>query len=270
MAVQDFTGKNIQDTYQRVVQTDGTNLRDGTGSLLPISFDGNNVVISGSLTATEYSVTSSVTNVVFQQQSGSTIFGDSLDDIHQITGSLVVTASIEAATLITAPLINATSTFAGSLIGSATGLSGTPSISVNQITASGDLLFTDGNDVNITTQNGLIVNLEQGDSGDSTFFKVRNIQQDNDLFTINDLGQIIVGIDDCLFSSRGDLQLITDVNNTNTNNSFIFKNHSTTLATLHESDGFDIETNITASGNISSSGDLIVNNIIGNIDGGTF
>ena len=41
MAVNDFTGKNIQDTYQRVVQTDGTNLADGTGSLLPISFDGN-------------------------------------------------------------------------------------------------------------------------------------------------------------------------------------------------------------------------------------
>ena len=38
MAVNDFTGKNIQDTYQRVVQTDGTNLADGTGSIFtPIS-----------------------------------------------------------------------------------------------------------------------------------------------------------------------------------------------------------------------------------------
>ena len=32
MAISDFTGQNIQDTYQRVVQTDGTNLADGTGS----------------------------------------------------------------------------------------------------------------------------------------------------------------------------------------------------------------------------------------------
>jgi hypothetical protein len=96
MAIQDFTGKNIQNTYQRVVQTDGTNLADGTGSLLPISFDGNNVIISGSLTATEYSVTSSVTNVIFQQQSGSTIFGDSVDDTHLFTGSLKVTGSILA------------------------------------------------------------------------------------------------------------------------------------------------------------------------------
>ena len=28
----DFTGNNIQDTYQRVVQTDGENFFDGTGS----------------------------------------------------------------------------------------------------------------------------------------------------------------------------------------------------------------------------------------------
>ena len=90
MAVNDFTGENIQDTYQRVVQTDGTRLADGIGSPLPISFDGNNVIISGSLTATEYSVTSSVTNVIFQQQSGSTIFGDSSDDTHLFTGSLSI------------------------------------------------------------------------------------------------------------------------------------------------------------------------------------
>ena len=106
MAVQDFTGKNIQDTYQRVVQTDGTNLADGTGSLLPISFNGNNVVISGSLTATEYSVTSSVTNVIFQQQSGSTIFGDSVDDTHKFTGNITASGDISSSGDIVALNIN--------------------------------------------------------------------------------------------------------------------------------------------------------------------
>jgi hypothetical protein len=96
MAVNNFTGKNIQDTYQRVVQTDGINLADGTGSLLPISFNGNNVIISGTLSATEYNVTSSVTNVIFQQQSGSTIFGDSTDDTHKFTGSLDIISHITA------------------------------------------------------------------------------------------------------------------------------------------------------------------------------
>ena len=96
MAISDFTGKNIQDTYQRVVQTDGTNLADGTGSLLPISFDGNNVIISGSLTATEYSVSSSVTNIVIATKSGSTAFGNSTDDTHTFTGHITASGDISA------------------------------------------------------------------------------------------------------------------------------------------------------------------------------
>ena len=87
MALNDLTGQNIQDTYQRVVQTDGTNLADGTGSLLPISIDGNDVTISGSLTANEYIVSSSVTNITVATLSGSTNFGDSQGDKHKFTGS---------------------------------------------------------------------------------------------------------------------------------------------------------------------------------------
>ena len=88
MALNDLTGQNIQDTYQKVVQTDGTNLADGTGSLLPISFDGNDVTISGSLTANEYIVSSSVTNITVATLSGSTNFGDDTNDTHKFTGSL--------------------------------------------------------------------------------------------------------------------------------------------------------------------------------------
>tara|TARA_R110000823_G_scaffold18665_2_gene58256 strand:+ start:247 stop:642 length:396 start_codon:yes stop_codon:yes gene_type:complete len=49
MALNDLTGQNIQDTYQKVVQTDGTNLSDGTGSLLPISFNGNKIITTNDL-----------------------------------------------------------------------------------------------------------------------------------------------------------------------------------------------------------------------------
>ena len=86
MAVNDFTGKNIQDTYQKVVQTDGTNLADGTGSLLPISFDGNNVTISGSLTAHTYILSSSV----IVTNAGSTTFGDSSNDTHTFKGDVSI------------------------------------------------------------------------------------------------------------------------------------------------------------------------------------
>ena len=87
MAVNDLTGQNIQSTFQKVIQTDGTNTADGTGSLLPISFDGNNVIISGALTAQTYVVSESILNV----SSGSTIFGNSADDTHTFTGDIIGT-----------------------------------------------------------------------------------------------------------------------------------------------------------------------------------
>ena len=86
MALNDLKNQNIQDTFQKIVQTDGTNLADGTGSLLPVSFNGNNVIISGSLTANEYIVSSSVTNITIATLSGSTEFGDTIDDTHGRTG----------------------------------------------------------------------------------------------------------------------------------------------------------------------------------------
>ncbi len=52
------------------------------------------VVVQGSLTAQEMIISSSVTQVTTSFSEGSTIFGDSQDDTHQITGSLIVTGSI--------------------------------------------------------------------------------------------------------------------------------------------------------------------------------
>tara|TARA_B110000908_G_scaffold47462_1_gene57927 strand:- start:243 stop:1136 length:894 start_codon:yes stop_codon:yes gene_type:complete len=86
MALNNLTNQNIQDTFQKVVQTDGTNLADGTGSLLPISFDGDDVIILGSLTATAYSISSSVVDVQVATLSGSTNFGNSADDTHNFEG----------------------------------------------------------------------------------------------------------------------------------------------------------------------------------------
>ena len=96
MALNNLTGQNIQDTYQKVVQTDGTNLADGTGSLLPISFNGNDVIISGSLTAHQYIVSSSVTNITIATLSGSTTFGNSTDDTHTFTGNITSSGTISS------------------------------------------------------------------------------------------------------------------------------------------------------------------------------
>lgn len=65
----------------------------------PISVTGNqtidgNILINGNITAQQYIVSSSVYYVTQSFSSGSTIFGNSLDDTHQFTGSLYVTGSI--------------------------------------------------------------------------------------------------------------------------------------------------------------------------------
>jgi hypothetical protein len=69
----DFTGQNIETTYQRVLQTDGTNIYDGTGSLFVVpglntgSFatTGSNIFIGDQIVTGSISVTNSVTASYF-------------------------------------------------------------------------------------------------------------------------------------------------------------------------------------------------------------
>ena len=98
MALNDLTNQKIQDTYQKVVQTDGVNLADGTGSALPIKFDGPDLIVSGALRAQSYIVSESVVNV----SSGSTIFGDSTDDSHTFKGNITASGTISSSNTITA------------------------------------------------------------------------------------------------------------------------------------------------------------------------
>ena len=70
----DLTGQNIETTYQRVLQTDGVNIYDGTGSLFVVSGSGGNIDTSSFATT------------------GSNIFiGDQI-----VTGSISVTNSVTA------------------------------------------------------------------------------------------------------------------------------------------------------------------------------
>ena len=91
MTLPNFTDQKIQDTYQRVVQKDENGqLFDGTGSLIPLKIDGSDLIVSGAVRAQSYIVSESVTVVT----SGSTVFGNSGDDIHRFTGSLHMTGGL--------------------------------------------------------------------------------------------------------------------------------------------------------------------------------
>ena len=93
----DLTNKNISDTYQNVLQKTGSNnqLFDLLGN--PVT----NLTIQGALIAQQYIVSSSVTNITAQQLSGSTEFGNSIDDTHQFTGNITASGNISASGTIT-------------------------------------------------------------------------------------------------------------------------------------------------------------------------
>ena len=72
------------------INLDNGQLYFGSGSTSVNSFRFTN------LTADNYIVSSSVTNITTQTLSGSTQFGDSADDTHQFTGAITASSNISA------------------------------------------------------------------------------------------------------------------------------------------------------------------------------
>jgi len=101
----------------------------------PISVIGDqsingNVTITGNITAQQYIVSSSVLYITQSFSSGSTVFGNSLDDTHRFTGSLFITGSVTNTVSITSP------TFIGNLTGNAdTATSATTATTATGITS---------------------------------------------------------------------------------------------------------------------------------------
>ena len=92
----DFTGKQIRNSYDRIVQFNSGSLTDALGGALSASIHqltvDTNLVVSGSIRAEEIVVTKTSSSVIFQ--SGSNQFGDSLDDKQYMTGSVDITGSL--------------------------------------------------------------------------------------------------------------------------------------------------------------------------------
>lgn len=83
--------------------TDNVVFGNISGSNLTI--DGN-AFIDGTLTARTYVVSSSIIDIQSIKASGSTQFGDTVDDTHQFTGSLFLSGSLSSQGTITAPLFS--------------------------------------------------------------------------------------------------------------------------------------------------------------------
>ena len=104
-----FTNNSIKDTYQRILQlsTDGI-VQNGTGSanlgdvhLSGSMFVTGSMTLSGDVTANSLTV-NSLTQSTTIFSSGSTQFGDSLDDTHTFIGHITASGNISASGTITA------------------------------------------------------------------------------------------------------------------------------------------------------------------------
>ena len=226
MALPDLTGQNIQNTYQRVLQTDNGTLRDGTGSLvneLTVQGTGSfgRVICTTISASTGHFDANTVTigNTSFSEVSGELQFkrGDDFQPIKARTISLIPTGSV----------------------------------------ASSVQISDDG-------QGFIAVNAEPGKF--STVLRAESPTSTGD-FRMGSITQ----------KGSGSFAILLDADQIRPDAKFgVYSNTAvpgltTPLITVSESmevrsyGSFKADTNITASGNISASGQLI-----GMIDGGTF
>jgi len=82
----------LESTKHGVVSSDTHQFTGSVDIKGNTNIDGN-LIIDGDITAQQYIINSTVTNVTMSFSSGSTIFGDSTDDTHLFTGSLDITGS---------------------------------------------------------------------------------------------------------------------------------------------------------------------------------
>ena len=223
---------------------DNGKLYYGSGSAVVNSFRFTN------LTAENYIVSSSVTNITTQELSGSTVFGNSSDDTHTFTGAITASGDISSSGTITA----------NSIVG------GHITINSSTISDNNDLTLDVGGDITLDTEEDIIFKEDGttrytfrmdstpeidivGDliidpSGGDVKFSGANINVEGNISAsghitasgnISASGQLVVDniiSDNTITSTTGNLNLLTG-------NISLINGH------------------ITASGNISSSGAII-------------
>ena len=125
MALPNLTGQNIENTYQRVLQTDGTTLFNGTGSVVNVSninadAEFNELIVNGAAQFYDH-----------------VIFVDGIT----MQGNLTVTGSLSAVGTVTATnIVNTTNTTSGLRFNPSSTDVLSNLIVTGSITASGDII----------------------------------------------------------------------------------------------------------------------------------
>jgi hypothetical protein len=105
----DFTNQNIEDTYQRVLQTDGTDIYDGTGSLFTVTAVAAPAGPNQSIQFNDAGTTSGSGDFTFNKSTNVVSLTGSISALYGFTGSLLGTAATASNTpnaLITGSITN--------------------------------------------------------------------------------------------------------------------------------------------------------------------
>jgi hypothetical protein len=279
MALNDFTGQNIQDTYKKLVQTEGNLFADGTGSILQIITSDQT---SSMTVATASFAISASHEITYELSSSYAEIADALTpgidiDVRNITSSGDISASgdVYASNLILPPNGEIAPSENHGTIKFMTKPPGTTN-NGETVTIGQDLIEFKASPAQTTPLH--------------SYLKLQPVDSGQDVITFND-GQndidfVIKGVNEKtfqlnaehdMFASRNHFGIASgskkwptsDYTANGTPDKQLMVNGLTHLTGSVEIIG-PITTHITASGNISASGNLIVSNINGTINGGNF
>ena len=290
MAISDFTGQNIQDTYQRVVQTDSTNrLADGTGSIfIPVS-------ASHAITASHALFAVSASHEITFELSSS--HAQTADQVGSFTANAIgqaydTVANNGQGNIRFTELDNGTDDLALTNL-TTTGTPAFSKLTLNGEGSANDPILTFGG-VTGSVSNPQIGYVRGGAMffhpvGNPDNLAITFINQNADLAATIDtdgiyrslLSPYSVAVADNANNATNATKVdvandtgnaehpITFIDDTSPDGDFEALKANAGITVNPSTNGLTLG-QITASGNISASGDLIVNNINGTINGGTF
>tara|TARA_R100000315_G_scaffold25317_2_gene9710 strand:- start:4278 stop:6110 length:1833 start_codon:yes stop_codon:yes gene_type:complete len=220
---------------------DNGKLYYGSGSAVVNSFRFTN------LTAENYIVSSSVTNITTQELSGSTVFGNSSDDTHTFTGAITASGDISASGTMQ---VSDSGYFIGTQVPPVLSLAG-PRL---RVSCSNDILFDSGDDYIFLSEGTEVVHIR----GDESILEVTGQINTTSHITAsgnisssgNILGDFIVSNGVMIGRHNGTTTLLA----------------ADTTPTEIQGTNINLDAPITASGDISSSGNIMGDHFIG-LDG---
>ncbi len=226
------------------INLDNGRLYFGSGSTSVNSFRFTN------LTADNYIVSSSVTSYTFQTLSGSSDFGDDVADIHKRTGSLKITGSLQlnGSNVLTSVPVNVSGLKSLKVNASSQTGSLTVGPAARQIELRGGSTLTSTNP-RILSSTGII---EVDDAIQMNSHPIYFHEGATNSY----IGVDVFTPDNLRIYANQDLYLVPDDN--------LIISSSTSAKTISYND-FDLRGELTASGNISSSGTITGNSLVGTV-----